>query len=209
MLKLLSYPGTRGVRITWACEELALDYEFQVVNLYKGEHKQPAFLAISPTGKVPVIQDDDLVLAESGAIVTYLADKANKLIPKSGSKARALYDQAMFFVLTELEQPLWTMAKHKFAFPEEKRIPEVIALGQWEFEKALAIFSKMLGDSEYLVGNEFTVADIIAGHTLSWAEGFEQTFPQENVSAYAKRILSRPGLAAARDKEKAIKEALS
>lgn len=209
MIKLHSYPGTRGVRVTWACQELELDYDFQLVDLYKGEHKQPAFMQLSASAKVPLIQDGDLVLSESGAILTYLADKANKLIPVAGSKDRALYDQIMFFVLTELEQPLWTMAKHKFALPEDKRIAEVIPLGQWEFEKALDIFSRLLGDKDYVLGDEFSVADIVAGHTLSWAQGFKQDFLQDNVNAYALRVLSRPALATARAKEKAIKEAHS
>ncbi|MFC4700339.1 glutathione S-transferase family protein [Glaciecola siphonariae] len=209
MIKIFSYPATRGVRITWACEELGLDYDYNVVNLYKGEHKQPAYLAITPTGKVPAIQDGDLVLAESGAIVTYLADKAQKLIPTVPSAERALFDQCMYFVLTELEQPLWTMAKHKFAYPEEKRIEQVVGLGQWEFEKALNIFSDLLGDKTYLLGDDFSVVDIIAGHTLSWAQGFKQNLGQENVAKYAARVLERPALARAREKEQAAKDAIA
>lgn len=209
MLKVMSYPGTRGVRITWACEELDLDYDYQIIDLYRGEHRKPAYLSLTPTGKVPAIQDGDLVLAESGAIVTYLADKAHKLIPACGTAERAIFEQAMYFVLTELEQPLWTMAKHKFALDEDRRIPEAIALGQWEFKKALSIFSDMLGDKIFITGSEFTVADVIAGHTLSWAQGFKLDLPQDNVKAYAQRVLTRPALETARTKEKAAKEAYS
>jgi glutathione S-transferase len=209
MLNILSFPGTRGIRITWAAEEIGIEYQYQTINLYAGEHKSPEFLKISPMGKVPVINDDGFVMAESGAIVTYLADRHGKLIPSVGSQARGLYEQAMYFVLTELEQPLWTMGKHKFALPEDKRIPAALELGQWEFQKALNIFSQLLADKQYILGDEFSVADIVAGHTLSWAQGFKQSIAIDNVEAYAERVLSRPALARAREVEAESKSQLT
>nr|WP_136250374.1 glutathione S-transferase family protein [Ningiella ruwaisensis] len=208
MIKIFSYPATRGVRVTWACEELGIDYDYKIVNLYAGEHRGPDYLAVAPTGKVPAIQDGEITLVESGAILTYLADKFGKLIPKVGSAERAYYEQAMYFVLTELEQPLWTMAKHKFAFPEDKRIPQAIEVGQWEFSKALEVFSKMLGNNTFIAGDDFTMADIIAGHTLSWAQGFKQDLTYDNVRAYAERVLGRDALKRARAFEKQQKDAL-
>lgn len=208
MITILSYPGTRGVRITWAAEELGIPYQFKLVNLYKGEHKHPDYLAIAPTGKVPAIQDEHGVLTESGAIVTYLADSVQQLIPKVGTRQRGEYEQMMYFVMTEFEQPLWTMGKHKFALPEEKRIAANIELGAWEFQNALRIFSTMLGDKPYVLGEEFSVADVVAGHTLSWAKGFKQPLSFDNIEAYAERVLSRPALARARAAEQAAKDAL-
>lgn len=208
MIQIFTYPQTRGVRAVWACNELGLEYDYKVVNLYKGEHKSPDYLKMTPTGKVPAIVDGDITIAESGAIVTYLADKVGKLIPDSGTQARAYFEEMMFFVLTELEQPLWTQAKHKFALPEDKRIPEAIELGEWEFQQALNVFSKMLGDRSYVAGNEFTVADIVAAHTLSWAQGFKQNIDIENVQAYASKVLARKSLKDARALEKKYLDAL-
>ncbi len=206
MLQLYSFPQTRGVRVTWACIELDIDYEYNIVNLYKLEHKSPEYKAITPTQKVPAIVDGEVNIAESGAILTYLADKAGKLIPKVNSPLRAKYEEFMFFVLTELEQPLWTQAKHKFALPEDKRIPQAIELGEWEFQKALKVFGTMLGDNQYVLGDEFSVADIVAGHTLSWAQGFEQKIELDNVKEYASRVLTRPALKQARAHEKELKD---
>ncbi|WP_395344790.1 glutathione S-transferase family protein [Ningiella sp. W23] len=208
MLTVLSYPGTRGVRITWACEELGLDYEYQLVNLYKNEHKQPEFLKVTPMAKVPALIDGDLSLAESGAIVSYLADKAGRLIPNAGTPERGLYEQAMYFTLTELEQPLWTIAKHKFVYPEQQRIEKMQALGALEFESALKIFSKLLGDKPFILGDDFSVADVVAGHTLSWAQGFKLSLVHNNVEKYAKNVLARDALARARKREEDAKEKL-
>lgn len=208
MLKIISFPGTRGIRITWAAEELGIEYQYQTVNLYKGEHKSPEYKAVNPMGKVPVIDDDGFVMAESGAILTYLADRHGKFIPTVGSQARGLYEQTMYFLLTELEQPLWTMGKHKFALPEDKRLPQAIEIGQWEFQQALNIFSQLLGDKPYVLGEEFSVADIVAGHTLSWAQGFKQSIAIDNVAAYAERVLSRLALAKAREVEASAKAEL-
>lgn len=206
MLQLYSFPQTRGVRVTWACIELDIDYEYNIVNLYKLEHKSPEYKAITPTQKVPAIVDGEVNIAESGAILTYLADKAGKLIPEVNSPLRAKYEEFMFFVLTELEQPLWTQAKHKFALPENKRIPQAIELGEWEFQKALKVFGTMLGENQYVLGDEFSVADIVAGHTLSWAQGFEQKIELDNVKEYASRVLTRPALKQARAHEKELKD---
>lgn len=208
MLNIYSYHGTRGIRVTWAVEELGTAYEYKFVNLYQGEHKQPAFLALSPTAKVPVVQDGETVIAESGAILTYLADKAGKLIPSVATPERARYEQIMYFVMTELEQPLWTMGKHKFALPEDKRIAANLALGAWEFQQALNIFSKLLGERQYVLGDKFSIADIAAGHTLYWAQGFKQPLTHDNVIAYAERVLARPALAKARQIEAEAKASL-
>ncbi|MDM7858994.1 glutathione S-transferase family protein [Alteromonas sp. ASW11-36] len=209
MISIYSFPGTRGVRVTWAAEELGTAYEYKIINLYQGEHKQPEYLAISPTAKVPVIKDGNTVIAESGAILTYLADCAGKLIPPTATPERACYEQMMYFVMTELEQPLWTMGKHKFALPEVKRIAANLELGAWEFQQALAIFAQLLGDRQYVLGDEFSVADIAAGHTLSWAQGFKQPLTHDNVIAYADRVLARPALAKAREVEAQAKASLA
>jgi glutathione S-transferase len=214
MLKIYSYPQTRGLRVVWACKELGIEYDYKLVNLYKGEHKQADYLALTPSGKVPLIVDENrddgerVVIAESGAILTYLADKQGRLIPKQNSSLRAQYEEMMYFLLTELEQPLWTLAKHDFALPEDKRISQVSETAKWEFAKALKVFSKMLADKPYVLGEEFSVADIIAGQIMSWAKGSKLDLLHDNVNAYADRVLNRQGLIAAKTHEKAIKDAI-
>lgn len=209
MIDLYSFPQTRGVRVTWACYELELEFNYHIINLYKLEHKSEQYKEITPSQKVPAIVDGEVRIAESGAILTYLADKVGALIPSINTRQRADYEQMMYFLLSEFEQPLWTQAKHKFALPEDKRVPEIIPVAEWEFQKVLTLFSKMLDDKQYVLGNEFSMADIVAGHTISWAQGFDQAIEYDNVKEYATRVLTRPAMKQARAYEKQLKESLA
>jgi len=135
-----------------------------------GEGRKPSFLKINPGGKVPVLDDGGIIITESAAICMHLADKfpASQLLPPTGTPERADCYKWISFLLTELDALLWTIAKHRFALPKEHRIPAVVDCASWEFEAAVKILSTGLGDRPYLVGASFTVADIIAGHTLLW-----------------------------------------
>lgn len=205
MITLYSAPGTRGTRIAWLLEELMQPYDYHLINFAKGDSQSPEFLAINPAGKVPVMKEDELIITESAAIVTYLADKfsAGTLIPVAGTPERAKHDQWSFFALTELEQPLWTMGKHKFALPKKHRVTEVIATAQWELQKALALFSEGLGDQDYILGDQFSAVDILLCQTLIWAESFKQDIPQKNLLDYRNRIMARPSYGQAIAREKA------
>ena len=118
-----------------------------------GEQKSPGFLAISPTGKVPVLVDRDFVLFESVAILNYLADKypEKSLIPKAGTQERATYDQWMFFGVNELEANLWTMEKHTWLYPEAERLSTAIILEEKDFLASAEVLSRGLGDSSFTV----------------------------------------------------------
>ncbi len=120
MLEIYGTPRSRATRVTWALEELAVEYRYHPVDLLKGEGQKPEFRKLNPSGKVPVLVDGDLVLSESAAICAYLGDKfpESGLVPRPGTADRAKYDQWSYFLLTELEQPLWTAGKHRFVYPE-------------------------------------------------------------------------------------------
>jgi glutathione S-transferase len=205
MITVYSTPSTRGTRITWLLEELQQEYQYHLIDFAKGDSKSAEFLAINPAGKVPAIKDDDLVMTESGAIVTYLADKFSEagLIPPTGTSARGSYEQWSYFTLCELEQPLWTIGKHKFALPKEQRVKEIFPTAAWELQKALQLFSDGLGDKEYMVENRFTAVDILLAHTLIWATSFEQPIEQLNLQAYLQRLTARSALQKARQRENA------
>ena len=115
MMKLYGFGPTRSLRALWGLKELGLEFEFIPVNLQAGEHRRPEFLALNPAGKVPVLVDGDLVLTESAAIVLYLAEKhpEKELMPTRLEQRAQVYRWVMF-AMTELEQPLWRMAKHRF-----------------------------------------------------------------------------------------------
>jgi len=194
MYTLYGYPKTRSVRVAWALEEIGLPYEYKIVDLKAGEHLSPAFETLNPATKIPVLMTPEGGLSESVAIVTYLAEKhaMHEFIPVPGTFERGYYEQMMVFVVTELEQPLWSRAKHTFALPAQYRIPQMMETSGWEFARALKAFSLHLSDKEYLCGTFFTMADIMAAQVLSWAKGGELDLKYDNVKAYADRVLARP-----------------
>jgi glutathione S-transferase len=178
----------------WTLEELGAEYAFHPVDLMKGEHRGAEYLAINPNGKVPALKHGDLVLWESSAICTYIAGLAPDagLVPPEGTADRALYDQWVSFATTELEQPLWTIAKHTFALPEKMHVEAMKAVGGKEFRRPLEILANSLQDRDVLVGDSFTVPDILAAHTLSWARNADIPLEHEAVESYLKRHTKRP-----------------
>ncbi len=203
MLTIYGKSNTRSLRVTWLAEELALDYQFHSVDMAAGEHHSEAYLKIHPGGKIPAITDEGLVLTETGAILNYLADKygTGTLIPEVATAARADYDRWCFFALTELEQPLWTLGKHKFVFPKDKRVSEVIPVAEWEYQKALVLFSEGLGSQNYILGDTFSAVDILLLQTLQWGLAFGQELPQANLQAYFARAKERPAYQRAKARE--------
>ena len=202
MIKLYGFPSTRTTRVAWLLEELEMDWQYHQVDLFQGDHLQPAFIALNANGKVPVLVDEDIVITESAAICQYLAEKygGDKFLPSIATAESAIYHQWFSFIITELEQPLWTMGKHKFILPIDKRCTDILSTAKWEFEKAIGVAESQLNDSTFLVGEQFTVVDILLTHTLNWANNFEQVLPKK-IEAYRLRLLQRPALTRAIEKE--------
>ncbi len=204
-MKIYGYPSTRSTRVLWAAEEVGIEYEFIPIDLGKGAGRQPDYLQINPGGKVPALVDDGIILTESAAICTYLGERfpESGLVPAAGTIERARYLQWCFFVIGELEQPLWTLAKHTFALPPAQRVPEVKATARWEFERAADVLAAGLGDREFILGARFSAADILIAHTLGWAKSADASFPQPNLGTYLERVSSRAALTRARQREAA------
>lgn len=201
-MKVFGWPNTRSLRAVWALEEAGASYEYVPVNLMRGEGRRPTYLSLNPGGKVPTLQDGDLLLTESGAICNYVGDRhpESGLTPPCGSRERAIYDKWCFFVLSELEQPLWTIAKHRFAIPERYRIPAVVETAMWEFSVAAKALNAQFS-GPFALGEPFTAADILLGHTLSWAEAWNIPIGHERLIEYAQRLRQRPALLRARRRE--------
>lgn len=194
MIKLYGYPRSRSTRVVWMLEELGIEYEFIKIDLLAGGGQSQDYLKIHADGKVPAIDDDGFVLTESAAIMSYLADKypeAN-MAPKPATKARARYDEWCFFVLTELEQPLWTVGKHTFVLQEDKRVPEILEVAHWEFLKACRVLEKKLAGNEYALEDTFSAIDILIAHTLRWAQAFGVSSDSDVLDSYRDRISARP-----------------
>ncbi len=201
MVKLYGFPQTRSSRVAWALEEAGAEYEYGLVNIRVGEHKQPTFLAINPFGKIPTLVDGDQAISESAAICTYVAEKfpLAKLIPNDAN-ARAEYFQWLFFLVSELEVHLWTAAKHDRLLPEDKKVPAVISTSFWEFEKAATILSAHLKDRQYIAGDQFSAADIFCVSVLHWAHQQKVPFDDALLN-YMNKHSERHALTRARKRE--------
>lgn len=204
MYHVYGMPRTRATRVVWALEEIGADYCYHLVDLRKGEGQSSDFLKLNPFGKVPLLRDGELLLTESAAICTYLADQnpQTDLVPTTGTAERGQYDAWCYFVLTELEQPLWTIHKHLFVYPKEKRIKPMLDVAAWEFQRAVDVLVKKLGNRNYLVDDNVTMADILLTHTLIWARVYKLNFDHPQLENYLKRISERPALARAKEREK-------
>lgn len=192
-MKLYEFGPTRSIRVRWTLQELGVPFEATTVNMLAGEHKSPAFLKINPAGKLPALVDGDLMLTESIAIVLYLAEKYPEkgLIPADLAQRAELY-RWLLFAATELEQPLWRIARHTNVYPEEKRLPAEVALAREDFKPMAAVLEEHLKGRQFVMGKSVTVADFALAYTLDWAneikllDGFPQT------KAYMERMYARP-----------------
>lgn len=204
-MKLYGYKNGRTFRALWALEEIGAQYEYVEIDLMHGEAREPKFLEINPAGKVPVLVDDGTIITESAAICMHLAEKhpQSRLLPPPGTPERSQCYKWTSYVLTELDAPLWTIAKHRFALPRERRVPSVIETASWEFRTAVKILAAGLEDRPYLIGDCLTVADIVAGHTLSWAKSARLTLGSDQLERYLDSLLARDAARRARERAQA------
>lgn len=203
MIKLFGCPNTRSLRAVWALEECGAPYEYVLIDLKAGAGRNSDYLSLNPTGKVPTLIEGDFVLSESAAICTYIGDRHpnSGIVPAAGTRERALYDKWCFYAIGELEQPLWTMAKHRFALPEKHRVPAVIETAQWEFRIAAKALERQIGEGPFILGERFSCADILIAHSLAWAKAYQVPHELEALSSYAERCAARPAFARARARE--------
>ena len=204
-MKLYGYRNGRTLRAAWALEEVGAQYEYVEIDLKRGEGQKPKFLEINPSGKVPVLDDGGTIITESAAICMHIAEKypQSRLLPPIGTLERSQCYKWTSYIITELDTPLWTIAKHRFALPRERRVPAVIETAGWEFRTAVKVLAKGLGDRDYLVGDCLTVADIVAGHTLAWAKSARFPLGSEQLDRYLERLLARDAVTRARERTQA------
>lgn len=183
---------TRALRVIWALEELGQPYEIR-----HAPPRSEAARAMSPAGKVPILLVDGTALTDSVAIVQFLADRHGGLTLPAGTLARGVQDGLTQFAVDEIDGPLWWAAKHSFVLPEAERVAGVKAAAQAEYARALAALALRLGEGPYLMGEAFTVPDLILGHCAGWAEAAKFAAAEGPVAAYFARVRARPALARA------------
>jgi len=192
-MKLYEFPPTRSIRARWTLQELGVDFEPVTVNMLAGEHKSPAFLKVNPAGKLPVLVDGDLTLTESIAIVLYLGEKyADKGFMPHDLGQRAELHRWLMFAATELEQPLWRIAKNTSLYPENRRLPDDVGLAREDFAPMAAVLDEHMNGRQFLVGDTATVADFVMAYTLDWANEMQMIDNLPNLKAYMARMYARP-----------------
>lgn len=185
MYKVYGSVTSRAFRVLWMLEEIGEPYDY-----IKAGPRSETVTALNPSGKVPVLTDGDAVITDSTAILTYLADKHQKLTFPAGTIERAHQDALTHAILDEMDAVLWTAARHGFILPEEHRVPDVKPSLKWEFTRNLdRLADRMVGP--FLQGEQMTIADIIATHCMNWAIGAKFPVENEKMNAYAKAMRSR------------------
>ncbi|SES04818.1 glutathione S-transferase [Tranquillimonas rosea] len=187
MYTLIGIPQSRAFRPLWMLHELGLEFEYRA----EAPQSDPV-LRHNPLGKVPVLLVDETPLTDSTAILMYLADRHDAFTRPAGTLDRARQDGVTHFLLDELDAALWTAARHSFILPEERRVPAIKDSLKWEVERALTRLSERLGAHPFLMGDDMTVPDIIAGHCLGWAEVAGFPTGDANLSSYLERLRDRP-----------------
>jgi glutathione S-transferase len=192
-MKLYEFAPTRSIRVRWTLQELAVDFEAIPVNMLAGENRSPTFLKINPAGKLPVLVDGDMVLTESIAIVLYLAEKYRDkgLIP-TDLQQRAQLMRWLLFTTTELEQPLWRMARHTTIYPESKRLPGELALARDDFAQMANVLEDHMSGRQFVVGDTATVGDFVLAYTLDWAKMAKVLNGLPRLEAYLEEMYARP-----------------
>lgn len=193
-MKLYGTPPTRATRPIWLLNELDIDCEIVPLDIPAGEHQGEAFLAVNPFGKAPALVDGDLAMAESVAIMMYLAEAhgGEQFLPTDPAE-RARMHQWNLFLATEIEQPLWRMGLHTVIYPEAERIPADVPLARRDCLRMLAPLEAHLQGRDYMVGSSLTVADFNAAYTLDWADedgGLLEASP--NCRRFVERMYARP-----------------
>jgi GST-like protein len=171
MIDLYTAATPNGFKASIALEELGLPYTVRPVDLRQGAQFAPEFLKISPNNKIPAIVDrdaGDLAVFESGAILTYLAEKTGRLLPKSGP-ARYKVLEWTFFQVGHVGPTLGQY--HHFAVYSTEKIPYAIERFKNEAKRVYGVVDRRLAESPYLGGSEYSIADI---QNVTWLLGHER-----------------------------------
>jgi glutathione S-transferase len=183
----------------WMLEELAEPYDLHLLSLKNGDNRKPEYLAVNPMGKVPALKHGDTIITESAAICAYLADELPraKLNVPVGDPRRGVYLKWLFFGPSCIEPAIMDRA-----FP---RVGEAqrSALGYGDFDTTMDVVAKAVAPGPYLLGEQFTAADVVIGSTLRWGMMFKLIPERPEFTSYVARLAGRPALqrAEAKDKE--------
>jgi glutathione S-transferase len=195
---LYHHPFSRASATVWMLEEVGVDYELRWVDIMAGQQKSPEILALNPMGKLPTLTDGELVVTENAAIGLYLADRYayGRLSPKVDDPARGTYLRWSLFSPSVIEPG--SMAKAAGWEAKEGQV------GWGSHEAMLTAMESAVSKGDYILGDTFSMADVIFGGTLRYMLRFEMIEARPAFTAYAERIGTRPALERANARNEAV-----
>ena len=200
-LKIYGIPRSRAFRTLWLAKELGLDYENIQVDFATGETRRQPYLSINPNGHVPAIDDDGFILWESMVINLYLAKKHSLgvLYPKSLEDEARTWQWSLWGI-TELERNVLTAMFNRAIYPEDRRDAAAADQAEKDLQHPLGVLDGAVAKTGYLVGGDFTVADLNVASVLSWARPARIEFtPFPKAADWLGRCALRPAAKAARE----------
>jgi glutathione S-transferase len=199
-IALYHHPFSRATTVVWMLEEIEVAYELRYVDLMKGAQKTPEILSLNPMGKLPILVDGDVIVTEVAAIGLYLADRyANgRLAPRVEDPSRGTYLRWSFFAPSVIEPGC--MAKSSgWQFKEG-------AAGFGSYDAMLSAIESALAKGDFILGDAFSMADIVLGGTLRYMLMFKMIESRPVFSAYVERLTARPAYQRADARNAAIRE---
>lgn len=187
-LTLYHAAPSRSSITRWMLEEVGEPYDIHLLKLTEGDQLKPDYLAINPMGKVPALRHGDVVITEAAAICAYLADafpQAGLSVP-IGDPGRGPYLQWLFFGPSCVEAAITDRA-----FPRQEQ-PRRGALGYGDFDTVMKVLTMGIEPGPYLMGEQFTAADVVLGSTMRWGMMFKLLPEQPEFTAYVDRLVARP-----------------
>ncbi|HEX4040426.1 MAG TPA: glutathione S-transferase family protein [Xanthobacteraceae bacterium] len=194
-LVLYTNPQSRGRIARWMLEEIGEPYRVEVLD-YASTMKSPPYLAINPMGKVPALRHGDAVVTETAAICAYLADAfpAARLAPPPGHKLRAPYYRWLFFTAGPVEYAVSNKALGFIVPPDRER-----TIGYGNIAQVLAVLEAAVSRADYLLGNEFSAADLVVGSQLGFGMMFGTIEKRPSFERYWQRVSDRPACQRAKE----------
>jgi glutathione S-transferase len=198
-LTLYHAAPSRSSIALWMLEEVGEPFDIHLLSFKKGETRAADYLKVNPMGKVPALKHGDVVVTEAAAICTYLADafpQAGLNVP-IGDPRRGPYLKWLFFGPTCVEAAIMDRS-----FPRAGEPPRQ-ALGYGDHESVINVLSEAVQKGPYLLGEQFTAADVVIGSGLRWGMMFKGIPERPEFVAYADRVAERPAAkrATAKDQE--------
>jgi len=197
MIVLYFAPGTRSIRVRWLLEELGLPYVLRRVTFKPPQEK--VFAQDTPLGRLPVIEDGEMTMCESGAIIEYVLERYGngRLAPPVGSPLRGEFLQWMYFAEASAFPPLGVIVRHALYKGDADKVAGAISDARERARTALDFVERALDGKDYLLGGEFSAADVMMGFTLMAARALgvlDQAYPQ--LGQYLARLEARPAFTA-------------